>query len=108
MHNHVLSSWFWQDICVLAVVGLLFKAIAQAVRIGDVGWVVTPGMLQTLDCFHHRIAQRITTKVPKLVLPCRGQAMQQPTPVTIPGLNISDLRPPHPCGDHYHHLLKQV
>jgi len=48
-------------------VGLFTKAITQSVLLyGSETWVVTPQMLQPLESFTHRIARRITNKMPRL------------------------------------------
>ena len=45
------------------VVGLFYKAIAQAILLyGCKTWVITPPMLQALTGFHHKVAQRITNR----------------------------------------------
>lgn len=47
------------------VIGMFYKAIVQSVLLyGSETWVVTPQMLKMLDGFHHRIARRITNKMP--------------------------------------------
>jgi exonuclease III len=48
-------------------VGMFYKAIVQSVLLyGCETWVITPPMLKILEGFHHRIARRITNKMPHL------------------------------------------
>ena len=47
------------------VVGLFYKAIVQAVLLyASETWTTTPQMLRLLTSFHHRIARRISNKMP--------------------------------------------
>ena len=49
-------------------VGMFYKAIVQAVLLyGCETWVITPDILRLLESFHHRVARRISHKMPYLV-----------------------------------------
>jgi hypothetical protein len=49
-------------------VGMFYKAIVQAVLLyGCETWVVTPNILRPMEGLHHRIARRISHKMPTQV-----------------------------------------
>jgi hypothetical protein len=48
--------------------GLFYKAIVQAVLLyGCETWTLTDPMIKALESFHHKVARRISGKMPKLV-----------------------------------------
>ena len=50
------------------VLGLLFKAVVQAVLLfGLEMWVLTPRMERSLSRFQHRVAQRLTRRHPRRI-----------------------------------------
>ena len=50
------------------VLGLLFKAVVQAVLLfGLETWVLTPRMERSLSRFQHRVAQRLTRRHPRRI-----------------------------------------
>jgi hypothetical protein len=64
----IIAKVLVRDNATPRVSGMFYKAVVQAILLyGSESWVITPAMIKVLDSFHHRVARRITGRMPRRI-----------------------------------------